>query len=177
MITIRGDLNCLTLKRHLSFYLISVFFDEMCIICASSASQHKRRMNSIQFFKKPSPIKLRRAIIHTGAVTERFLVVTCLTRKLRQSLNRLRWIFISFHVINLVSITKAHLTQVNFFFTCSPMRPLSCSLLFSATDHPQVTTKNRTQCHAAAVRDSPQLLCKYLNPNANAAHKRQQAAC
>lgn len=120
MITIRGDLNCLTLKRHLSFYFISVFLVEMCIICASSASQHKRRMyllrvefNSV-FLRsnQPSPIKLRRVIIHTGAVTERFLVVTGLTGKLRQSLNRPRWIFISFHVINLVSITKAHLTQI-----------------------------------------------------------------
>lgn len=139
VITIRGDLKCLTLKRHLSFYLISVFFGwnvyHLRNKCLTTQTQNVSAQSGIQFSflrsNQPSPIKLRRVIIHTGAVTERFLVVIGLTGKLRQSLNRPRWIFISFHIINLVSITKAHLTQIkNIFFTCSPMRPLSCSLLF-----------------------------------------------
>lgn len=52
------------------------------------------------------------------------------------------------------------------------------ALVFSPeTDHPQVTSKNKGQCHAAAVKDGQQLLCKYSNPNANTTHTLRQAAC
>ncbi|XP_035533025.1 muscleblind-like protein 2a isoform X4 [Morone saxatilis] len=44
----------------------------------------------------------------------------------------------------------------------------------NSIDHPQVTTRNRSQCHVAAVKDPKQLLCKY---SVNTTHNLQQAAC
>ncbi|XP_029314454.1 muscleblind-like protein 2a isoform X3 [Cottoperca gobio] len=41
-------------------------------------------------------------------------------------------------------------------------------------DHPQVTTRNRSQCRVAAVKDAKQLLCQY---SVNTTHTLQQAAC
>uniref|UniRef100_UPI0037E9ADC7 muscleblind-like protein 2a isoform X6 n=1 Tax=Semicossyphus pulcher TaxID=241346 RepID=UPI0037E9ADC7 len=44
----------------------------------------------------------------------------------------------------------------------------------NSIDHPQVTTRSRSQCCVAAVKDPKHLLCKY---SVNSTHNLQQAAC
>ncbi|XP_032386071.1 muscleblind-like protein 2a isoform X1 [Etheostoma spectabile] len=55
-----------------------------------------------------------------------------------------------------------------------PTGSFFCMTPTNGIDHPQVTTRNRSQCRVAAVKDAKQLLCKY---SVNTAHNLQQAAC
>ncbi|XP_034741330.1 muscleblind-like protein 2a isoform X3 [Etheostoma cragini] len=55
-----------------------------------------------------------------------------------------------------------------------PTGSFFCMTPTNGIDHPQVTTRNRSQCRVAAVKDAKQLLCKY---SVNTTHNLQQAAC
>ncbi|XP_073329385.1 muscleblind-like protein 2a isoform X2 [Pagrus major] len=55
-----------------------------------------------------------------------------------------------------------------------PAGSVFCMSPANSIDHPQVTTRSRSQCRVAAVKDPKQLLCKY---SVNTTHNLQQAAC
>ncbi|KAM3607275.1 uncharacterized protein V6R79_004948 [Siganus canaliculatus] len=55
-----------------------------------------------------------------------------------------------------------------------PTGSVLCMAPANSVDHPQVTTRKRSQCHVAAVTDNKQLLCKY---SYGSTHNLQQAAC
>ncbi|XP_047456167.1 muscleblind-like protein 2a isoform X4 [Mugil cephalus] len=55
-----------------------------------------------------------------------------------------------------------------------PTGSIFCMTPTNSVDHPQVTSRNRSQCRVAAVNGPQQPLCKY---SVNATHNLQQAAC
>ncbi|XP_041807425.1 muscleblind-like protein 2a isoform X1 [Chelmon rostratus] len=55
-----------------------------------------------------------------------------------------------------------------------PTGSVLCMTPANSVDNPQVTTRKRSQCHVAAVKDPKQLLCKY---SVNTTHNLQRAAC
>ncbi|KAK1902439.1 Muscleblind-like protein 2a [Dissostichus eleginoides] len=55
-----------------------------------------------------------------------------------------------------------------------PTGSVFCMAPGNNMDHPQVTTRNRSQCRVAADKDAKQLLCKY---SVHTTHNVQQAAC
>ncbi|XP_031152689.1 muscleblind-like protein 2a isoform X3 [Sander lucioperca] len=55
-----------------------------------------------------------------------------------------------------------------------PTGSFFCMAPANSMDHPQVTTRNRSPCHVAAVKDAKQLLCKY---SVNTTHYLQQSPC
>ncbi|XP_035507308.1 muscleblind-like protein 2a isoform X2 [Scophthalmus maximus] len=55
-----------------------------------------------------------------------------------------------------------------------PTGSVFCMTPANSVDHPQVTTRNRSQCHVAAVKGPAQPTCKY---SVNDIHHTRQAAC
>ncbi|XP_023128217.1 muscleblind-like protein 2a isoform X1 [Amphiprion ocellaris] len=55
-----------------------------------------------------------------------------------------------------------------------PAGSVLCMTPANSIDHPQVTTRNRRQCHVAAVKGPQQPFCKYP---VNTTHDTRQAAC